>query len=399
VWSLNRASDPDQGIWSWSLENATKIEALDDFTVAITLENASAQFLAMIAMFNASVLPQAAIEEVGVDEFFKKPIGTGPFMVTEFLLNDYIMFEKNPYYWDLGADGKPLPYLDGVLVIEGADATTAVLQVQSGDMDATSNVPYAMMDNLQADPNVQLKEFPSTQSFYVYLNHLIPPMDDVKVRQAMNYAIDKDAMIDSVALGRGVEATSFRPPGSRCYNDDLKGFPYDVEKAKQLMAESGYPDGFEGLKIQTSNSRGASHGELLVQMWAEIGIEAEVETLEGSLLSDLYWENTYDALAGWQWTDDVLDPHQHVMYAAVSPAMRTGFDNERVNELAAAAAIELDEEKRCEMYKEIQKIWNEEAVSILLYHPKFYALLRNDVRGYNQIPLGWLIWRGTWLDR
>ena len=121
--------------------------------------------------------------------------------------------------------------------------------------------------------------------------------------------------------------------------------------------------------------------------------------IEGATLWGIFNEDDYDAIAGYQFTDDVLDAQQQIEYMAVDPAYHSGWVHEPVWDLAESASTELDEEKRCDMFKEIQAIYNEEAVSVLTVHNPFVVLMRNDVMGYHQIPLGWRVWRETWLDK
>ncbi|MFC2015461.1 ABC transporter substrate-binding protein, partial [Chloroflexota bacterium] len=400
VWSLERAGDPDAGIWSWTLENVAAVEAVDDATVAITLEAPAATFLSMLSMFNASVLPQAVVEEQGADEFFKLPIGTGPFQLAEFVVGERLVFEKNTNYWELGADGEPLPYLDSVRVLQVPEASTRVLQVQAGEVDGTDEVPFSMIDQFEGDPALSMERFASTKSEYGWINHRQPPLDDVNVRLALSYAIDRQALIDTVLFGNGEAATALRPKGSMCWNGELEGFPYDLEKAQQLMAESKYPDGFEGMLITVASGDATTRdiATVLKEMWAPLGITVEIQEFETGTWYDEYDAEEFVVQIG-SWTDDVIDPLQQIEYMAVDPAGRTGWVNERVHELAKAAALELDPDVRCDMYEEIQAIFNEDAVEIILMHLPYTALLRSDVNGFSQSVLGWLIWKETWLDR
>jgi peptide/nickel transport system substrate-binding protein len=400
VWSLDRARDPEAELWNWTLENVTAIEAVDDATVAITLDAPAGNFLTMLTMFNASILPQALVEEQGVDEFFKIPTGTGPFQVTEYVVGDYVVFEKNPNYWELGADGESLPYLDGVRVVQVPEDSTRVLQVQSGRVDGTDYVPFSMVEQLESDPTVSMELFSSTQGQYAWMNHRKPPLDDVNVRLALSYAVDRQAMIDTVVFGIGQEATALRPVGTMCWNGDLEGFPYDLEKAKQLMADSNYPDGYDGLLITISagSSEQRDVATVLKEMWAPLGIEVVIQEMELGVWYDEYEEEEFVIQIG-TWTDDVIDPSQQIQYMAVDPAGRTGWENERVQELSKAAVLESDPDVRCEMFGEIQEIFNEEAVEIILYSTPFTVLLNKDVNGYKQGVLGWLIWKEAWLDR
>jgi len=399
-WSLDRARQPNAGVYSWTLSDIKEIEVVDESTVEITLNAPSASFVAALGVFNAVILPQSAFEEMG-DEFrYKTPIGTGPFQVTEFLGGDYVLFTKNPYYWQLGADGEPLPYLDAVKLVQVPEDTTRVMKVQAGEADGTDWVPFSMVSELQADPNVQMKLFPAAFVHTADLNHTHPPMDDMKVRQAMNYAVNRQAMIDVVCFGHGTAATSLRPSSGHCFDPELEGYTYDLEKAKQLMAESSYPDGFSGLKLDILAGR-ALHKDIATILqagWAEIGIEAELNPLEAALYDDHYQKETFDVWVA-QWSDDMLDARQQMEYMGVFPASHSGWDvPPRMVELAEAANLSLDNEERCGYYAEMQRIYNEESVGLMLFEAPYATLLGKDVRDFIQIPFGWLTWRETWLD-
>jgi peptide/nickel transport system substrate-binding protein len=400
VWSLDRARDPEAGIWNWTLENVEKIEAVDDSTVAVTLKVPAANFLNMLTMFNASILPGEVVDAQGKDAFFKAPIGTGPFKMAEYVVGDHLTFTKNPDYWDLGEDGQPLPYLDEVRLVQVPEASTRVLQVQSGEVDGTDQLPFSMISQLKSDTSVNVQLFRALASQFGWLNHRQTPLDDVKVRQALNYAIDRQALVDTVLFGNGEVATSFRAKGSTCWDESLLGFPYDLEKAKQLMAESKYPDGFKGLLVTAASGDALTRdiATVLKEMWAPLGIEVNFQEMETGSWYDEYDTEQFVVQIG-GWTDDTIDPIQQTEYMAVDPAGRTGWKNDRVIELAKAAATELDQNKRCEMYKEIQKIYNDEAVEVLLFNTPYTVLTKPTVSGFTQSPLGWLIWKSTWLNQ
>jgi peptide/nickel transport system substrate-binding protein len=400
VWSLDRARDPEAGIWNWTLENVDKVEAVDDATVAITLKVPAANFLNMLTMFNSSILPGELVDAQGKDAFFKAPIGTGPFKMAEYVVGDHLTFVKNPDYWEPGEDGQPLPYLDEVHLVQVPEASTRVLQVQSGDVDGTDQLPFSMINQLKSDTSVNVQLFRALASQFGWLNHRKPPLDDVNVRLALNYAIDRQALIDTVLFGNGEVATSFRAKGSTCWDSSLPGFPYDLEKAKQLMAESNYPDGFQGLLVTVASGDAMTRdiATVLKEMWAQIGIDVTIQEMETGSWYDEYDEEQFMVQIG-GWTDDTIDPIQETEYMAVDPAGRTGWTNDRVIELAKAAATELDQSKRCEMYDEIQKIYNDEAVEVLLFNTSYTVLTRPAVSGFTQSPLGWLIWRTTWLNQ
>lgn len=400
AYSLIRARDT--GPWNWSLAIVDKVEAVDNTTVRITLKEKSSDFLAGLALFSNGIFPKKAFEAAGSpEEFFRKPIGTGPFMVADWVVGEYMVLKRNPSYWELGADGKPLPYLDEVRLIQVPEDSTRVLQVQSGEIDATDAIPFSQVASVKNDAGASLTLWPSTQTYYIFLNHTKPPFDDVKVRQALNYAIDRQALLDAVLYGNGEVAKSFMPKAGPCWNPNLQGFPFDLEKAKKLIAESKYPNGHKGAKLEVPSGRviGRDQATILKEMWAKIGIEVEVNEIEGGLLGDKFRNATFEAISGYQWTNDVIDPAQQVAWFVVDPAIHSSWKNDRAIELTKKAAVELDPQKRCEMYYEVQQIFNDEAVAISLYHTPFTTFVRKDVKGFYQIPLGWLVFKETWLDR
>jgi peptide/nickel transport system substrate-binding protein len=401
VYSLARARD--NGLWNWSLANTKTIEAVDDSTVQITLIEPAADFLAGLALFANGIFPQQAFESAeSPEQFFQDVhIGTGPFMVDDWVVGEYMVLKKNPYYWDTGEDGEPLPYLDELRFVQVPEDSTRVLQIQSGEVDGTDAVPFSQVEQLKTDSVADLTLWPSTQTYYIFVNHQVAPFDDLNVRLALNYAIDRQALVDAVLYGNGQVATSFMPPASPCWDPNLEGYPYDLEKAKQLIADSKYPDGHTGAAIEVPSGRviGRDQATILQSMWSKIGINVDVNEIEGALLSDKFRNMTFEAISGYQWTNDVIDPAQQVAFFVVDPALHSGWTNARAVELTEEAATELDQDARCQMYYEVQQIYNEEAVTIPLYHTPFTTFINKDVKGFYQIPLGWLVFKETWIDR
>ena len=399
VFSIQRTAS--EGNWKWTLDNMQEIAKVDDATVKITLKEKSTAFLSDLALLNNAVLSKAAFDKMGKDEFMKHPIGTGPFMISDWVVGDHITLVKNPNYWEMAPDGQPYPYLDQVTLTQVPEDTTRVLQVQSGNVDATDAIPFSQIDSLKNDSKADITLWTSTQSYYIFLNNRVPPLDDPKIRLAMNYAVDRQAMVDAVLFGNGSIATSFFPKDSLCWNSDLPGFPYDLEKAKQLVKESKYPDGFSGLKLEVPSGRqiGRDNATMLKDMWAKIGINVDIAEVEGGLLSDEFQNNTFQAISGYQWTNDIIDPDEQVGWFVVDPAFHSGWKNDKAVELAKQAAIETDTAKRCEMYGQIQQIFNEDSPAILLYHTPFTTFINKDVKDFFQIPLGWLVFGRVWIDR
>jgi len=404
VYSFVRAANDPAETWTFTLTalqrdangQVTGITATDDQTVTVVLAQPWAPFLSDVAMFNLSIISEAfaAGNEARLTE---ELMGTGPFTMAEWRKGEYISLLKNPNYWEEG-----LPYLDEVRITVAPDDNSRILQLQGGEIDGTADVPSSRVPELKQDPNLKVIEFPSTFSQYVTFNHRNPPLDDVNARLALQYATDKQILIEVILFGVGVEATSFMPKGALYWNDILPGFPYDVAKAQEHLAQSKTPNGF-AIEIQVS--AGSSEEEqlatVLKDMWSQIGVDLTISPLERSVVLDNYRANAFEAQVV-SWTNDIIDPDELVAYAILpesSEAYHTGYANPEAQELARQGAAELDPAKRKEIYFRIQELFNEDAVMLLLYHKPYIDVTTTRVRNFGHPPTGQWDWKKTWMEQ
>ncbi|MCE5208713.1 MAG: ABC transporter substrate-binding protein [Chloroflexi bacterium] len=399
VFSIDRART--DGSNTWLFENIASTEAVDAKTFKMTLAEPSPSALSLMSLLAVGVYNKAEFEKLGVDEFMKDPVTTGPFMVKEWKVGEVFVLEPNPYYWQLGEDGQPLPYLDEIVVTQVPEATTRVLQVQSETVLGTDGSPYSMIETLKSDPVANLTLWPATQSRYIFLNHTKPPFDDVNIRLALNYAIDREALVQVTTSGVATPAKSFFSPGSACWTGDY-GFEYDPEKARELIAQSKYAGGeipTIHMDIPSSSLIGSDIATALQDMWSQVGFTVETQQLEGPVVSESFSQKTFTAIAGYQWTDDVLDPEEQTAFFMVDPALYSGWTDDAALELADKARKEFDPDARCDMYKELQKIFNEQGVAVILFNNPFDTFVNKNVNNFYQIPLGWLKFGKVWLSQ
>lgn len=397
ITSLQRSRT--MGTSMWTLAEVTSIDKVDDATVKITLKSKVASFLARLAINPNAIFPKEEIDKIGKNEF-TQPIGTGPFMVREWVRNDHLTLDKNPNYWEAGADGKPLPYLDQLVFKQVAESATQVLQVQSGSLNGTEGLPWSQIPTLEKDSRGQLLIFPQQQVFFMVLQVTKPPFDDLKVRQAMSLALDRQVFVDRATAGKAEPANSFFPKSALCWNPNAK-LPYDVDKAKQLIAQSKYPNGHSGAKLQlTSGGQiGRDNAVIAKDMWDKIGIRLTIEEVEGSTLADHWYKGNFEAISGYQWTNGMLDPEQHVQFFFIDPRMNTGWQPpQHAVDLVKAASQELDPNKRCQMYDEVQDIYNDQVGgTISLYYTPSVNYLSPNVKGFFRTPLAVPFYKETWL--
>ena len=415
VWSLKRASTPDNGIWGFLISSIQDVVATDDKTVTITLNRADPSIIPALTVFNTAIMPKAAFEAAAgttdaekAQSFAEHPVGSGPFVLESWDRGSTMKLVRNEHYWDMGEDGKPLPYLDGVTFQVIPDDATRILQVQSGEIDGAELIPFARVAELQADGNIQMELFPSTRVQYITMN-VRPeidgkenPLSDPKVREAMNYAANKEAIIQVVTFGVGTPMTSFMSSATPLHTGDAPLFPYDIEKAKALMAESGYPDGFEtSILALAGNQDELGIATALQQMWSQIGIKLEIRQVDNATRTQEYRDGVFDMRVA-AWTNDIADPGQITSYFAYSPtidALHSGWKNEEVDALYVASQSEMDEGKRAEEYTKIQEVFNTTGPIIPLYETPYPVALQKNVEGFVQIPLGNNIFRAVHLEK
>ncbi|MFN8591799.1 MAG: ABC transporter substrate-binding protein [Thermomicrobiales bacterium] len=403
-WSWERAANDPGQHWTFTLtalkRNADgQVEGIstpDDTTVVVELAQPWSPFLSDVAMFNMSVISQA-FAEGKEDRLTQEAMGTGPFSLAEWKKGEYVRLVKNPNYWEEG-----LPLLDEVLVSLVPDDNARILQLQGGELDGMYNVPSSRVPELQLDPNLKVYQFPSTHTQYITLNTRNAPLDDVHARRALQYATDRQTLIDVVLFGVGVPATTFMPKGALYWNDTLEGFPYDLAKAQEELAQSATPNGFAiELKTLAGNADDETLATALKDMWSQIGVELTISPFESGVLFDDYNNNNFQAMSNY-WTNDIIDPDELVAYAVLpesTEAFRTGWNNKEAQDLARQGAAESDPAKRKEIYFRIQEIYNEDSPMLMLYHKPYVDVTTTKVHNHNHPPTGQWDWRTTWIEQ
>ena len=415
AWSLKRAATPDNGIWGFLVSAITDITATDDGTITITLNRADPSIIPALSVFNTEILPQKLFEAAAgttdaekAKSFSEKPVGSGPFMLESWERGSVMKLVKNPYYWDKGDDGLPLPYLDGVTFEVIPDDATRILRLQSGELDGAEFIPYARVAELKATEGINMVLFPSTKIEYITLNTrpqiegVDNPLSNPKVRQALNYATNKEAIIQIVTMGVGSPMKSFMSSATPLNSGTGPLYPYDLEKAKALMAEAGFADGFSTSMLVLAGSQDeTSIATALQQMWAGIGVKLELKQVDNASRTEQYRAGTFTMRAG-AWTDDIADPSEITSYFAYSPTIESqhsGWKSEEADKLFEASQSERDPAKRAEQYAKIQEIHNADGPMVYLYESPYPVALSNKAKGFIQIPLGNNIFRSAYLEK
>ncbi|WP_424929879.1 ABC transporter substrate-binding protein [Amaricoccus tamworthensis] len=291
---------------SGEAETLSGVSVIDPQTVEIKLSRPDATFLHVMALNFASIVPQEAVDAADGD-FGKMPVGTGAFKLDEWTIGQRLVFAKNGDYW---RDG--LPYLDSVTFEVGQEPIVALLRLQNGEVDVPGDgIPPAKFQEVMADPEqaARVVEGGQLQTGYITLNVTIPPLDNVDVRKAINMAINKER-ITQIINGRAVPANQPLPPSMPGYTEGYDGYPYDVEGAKALLAEAGFPDGFETELYVMNTDPNPRIAQAIQQDLAAIGVDAAIQSLAQANVIEAGGAGTAPMIwsGGMAWIADFPDP-------------------------------------------------------------------------------------------
>lgn len=359
---------------------------IDDYTVQFVLTQKFATFLSNLAMPAFSISSPTAIKKWGED-YFTHPVGTGPFKFEEWIKGDRVIVSANEEYWG----GRP--YLDQIVFRSIPDNGARFMELQSGTVHIIDGVNPNDVSILKKTKDLDLILRPSMNIGYFFMNQRFEQFQNVKVRQAVNHAIDKQAIIDAFFNGLAVPAKNIMPPSIWGHNDDIEDYEYNPKKAKQLLEEAGYPNGFK-MKLwampvpRPYMPQPKLIAQAIQQFLAEVGIEVEIVSYDwGTYLSKVRAGEAESYLLGW--VGDNGDP-DNFLYVLLDPSNTNGslYQNEEIHELLMQAQVTFDQEERAAIYQKVQEIAHKDAPNVNLVHSTPPIGLNDAVMGYLPSPFG-----------
>ncbi|MCM3700406.1 ABC transporter substrate-binding protein [Paenibacillus macerans] len=370
-----------------------EVKAVDDNTVEFTLNQPQAPFLQNLAMTSFGIASPTAIQEKK-ENFKNEPVGTGPFVFKEWKRNDSITLEKNPNYWKEG-----LPKLNKVIVRSIPDNSARFNALQSGEIDLMEDLTPDDLATLESNPDLQKITRPSNNVGYVGFNLKKEPFNDVKVRTALSYAVNKQGIIDAFFAGQAEPAKNPMPPSLWGYNDSIQDYEYDLEKAKQLLAEAGYPNGLPGeytfYAMPVSRPYmpdGKKVAEVIQADFEKIGVKVNIESPEWATYLDDAQAGEKDDLFMLGWQGDNGDPDNFLYTLLDKDAIPSNnysyYANDELHEILKQAQVETEQSKREELYKKAQEIIKADAPWIPLVHTTPLLAAKANVKGYVASPTG-----------
>lgn len=379
IWTFDRLMGKIEGHSSTQAPRfqaaITSVEALDDYTVQFTLSKPWDDFLPMMAADKyMDILSKEAFDELGEDYGLKGAVGTGPFKFKEWISGERIVIERFDDYW-----GEPA-YLDEIVYRAIPEESTRLIGLQTGEIDVLLDPPIRAIEELQDDPSLQVVSCDSGDEKVFYLNTTQPPFDDRAVRQAIFYGIDRQAIMDAIYYGLAPAGQGIFPPWHWAYDPDADFYPYDPEKAKELLTEAGYTaDNPLEFEIHTTEATEYLDTAVLIQaQLAEIGVKTTVSYLDKAGWTAKTWPTGGTANPAFQssvyrlkFSNPTTDFSWRIYHSQTSLNLfgynqPGGYENPAMDQMLDEAWVITDREEAIEAYREISRQLTDDALLLVL---------------------------------
>jgi oligopeptide transport system substrate-binding protein len=358
------------------------LQAVDRYTLQIVLKEPLAASLLLLSLGDAPVVPRETVEALG-ERFGQAPVGTGPFRLVHWKPAQEIRLEANTHYHE----GRP--YLDALIYKLGGTLEEEFAEFLNGTLEEAV-IPSDRTDELATDPRYrayQLLRKPTLSLLYIGFNTRITPFDDKRVRQAFNYAVNREAIVQAITKMGSITATGALPPGMAGYDPDLEGYDYNLAKAKKLLAEAGYPDGtgFPAVQLWSVSKAESAKAELAAyqRYLADLGVTVEIRLApDWPAYRDMLEEGRLPMFR-LSWYADIPDPHNFLwpLLHSTSQTNRTFYRNPKVDQLLSDASQELNDARRMVMYREVERLVLEDAPWIAQHYHVLARLYQPYVQG------------------
>ena len=374
--TFDRVLNPETEATTASLLSTLEgVEIIDEMTVNILTNQPDIMFLQRISELYGPILPPQYVQEVGVETLGVEPIGTGPFMLSEWVKNERLVLEAYQDYWN------GPPSVDRIVVRPILEDATRISALLTNEVQLINAVPYIRIAELEANPDLRVETVPSPRVFFVVIDPREPPFDDVRVRQALNYAIDVEAIINSLYMGHATRLATVVDTAALGYDPSIEPYTYDPERARELLAEAGYSDGFETTFNAFTGSI-ADHSQAaqaIVDYLRNVGINANLNMMEFGAFGPVRVGNEAGPLFIYSFGDWAGEPSFMIQWMMQGDASLF-YQNPEILALLEEASATFDTEERTRIYSEVQQLLKEDAGFIYLFQADAVFAMRQNIR-------------------
>jgi len=372
------------------------IKELDKYTVQITLDKQYAQgiFFSCLSAGVASIVDSKVVKQhvaktdkypkgdMGLVWLGRNSAGSGPFILRKWEKNDRVILDANPNHFV-----QP-PKVKRVVIKEIVEATSRRLQVEKGDIDVAWEMMPDQVKELEKNQDIKIARIAALQIWYVGMNVSKGPLADNRVRNAIRYSINYDGIIKNIMAGAGVQTNTFIPKGFAGYEDKII-YRTDLEKARQLLKEAGYPNGFETSMDHGDQTPYPEVAQVIQNALGKVGIKVKLNKLISAQLWPKYRAQKHELILA-RWGPDYMDPHTNAQpfadYKAKQLCWRNVFYNDKTSGLIQKAGVEMDNNKRIALYQEANRIIQEEGPYAFLFQPLYQHAVRKNLVNFYPAP-------------
>lgn len=395
AFSINRARKSTQGLGyiDAAIKNVT---ALNSDTVVITGKHPWAPMLADVALFVNGVMP-ANFGGKSEAAFFAHPLGSGPFMFQSWSKGASLVLARNPNYYQTGK-----PYLDSVTYTNVPEDATRSMQLQGGTVQVDALPAWSFISSFKSMPGVQVKLYPSSRVDLLLMNEHVKPYQDVHVRRAINYALDRASIVHALLFGNGQAANTYLPPSIPYYDAKLTAVQFDLAKAKQEMAASSVPNGFTTTFLTDNLAVDMEEAQIVQQQLKPLGINVKIRTVDADQEWTVQGKDDFDITLEY-WSMDIPDPDESTEFFC-SPAgggncYFSYYNNPTMTKLVAQSASAFDPAKRAAIYDQIQTLYMQDLPQIPTFFSPWDYVVSNKVHGFFVYSLGGQNLTDVWLSK
>lgn len=388
LWTAKQGQESPISNYLWQIFDLDRCKAVDEYTVDLVTNGPFGPVLAFMSDTSvAYIVSKQAYEEQSPEDYARNPTGgTGPYKFVEWIAGDRVTYERNEDYWG------DKPYYKNLVIRNIADDVTRALSLESGEVDVIYGIDTASYQTLVDSPCCNVVEFPSYQLIHMGLNNKVKPFDDPRVRQAIRCALDLPSMVNLAFSGQAEVADGCWPNSLSTYepaSGDL-AYAYDTEKARDLLKEAGYEDGFTFDLWCAETTAWVQMAEMIQKALRDVNITAKVQVMDQNTLLAERTKGEYQAyIARFSCSADDTDWFYNRLRSGLPYEQNVcQYENERVDELLDLARSSIVDEERMASYQEVLKLWREDLPWISLACPKMCYGIRSTLAGIEPHPYG-----------